>query len=86
MFVDDGIMYFFPSSLRRWYEWKSWDVADADADGATSDSFDYADIMELVINVISIFSPARVESTPGRNADVDVDIISPGGVPRPPDT
>jgi hypothetical protein len=29
-FLDDGIKYFFPSSLHRWYvEWKLWDVASA---------------------------------------------------------
>jgi hypothetical protein len=87
MFVDDDVKYFFLSSLHRWYEWKLWDVADTDADGATSDSFDCADILDLVINVISTFSPARVsDSTPRRDADTDTDIISPGGVRRPPDT
>jgi hypothetical protein len=86
MFVDDDVKYFFPSLLHRWYEWKLWDVADADADGATSDSFDCADIIELVINVISTFSPTRVSnSTPRRGADIDADIIVPGGVRRPPD-
>jgi hypothetical protein len=88
MSVDDGIKYVFSSSLRRWYvEWKLWNVADADAeaDGATSDSFDCADITELVINVVSTFSPARMfDSTPRRDADIDADVICPGGVRRPP--
>jgi hypothetical protein len=84
-FVDDGIKYF---SLHRWYvEWKPWDVASASASAdATSDSFECADILELVINVISTFSPARVSnSTPRRDADIDTDILGPGGVRRPPD-
>jgi hypothetical protein len=56
-FVNNGIKYFFPSSLYRWYvEWKLWSFAN-------EASFDYANILELVINVISIFSP-RVLSTP----------------------
>jgi hypothetical protein len=69
-FVNNGIKYFFPSSLHRWYvEWKLWGIAD-------ETSFDCADILELVINVISIFSP-RVLSTPRE--------IGPGRVQRLPE-
>jgi hypothetical protein len=85
--TDDGIKYFSPSSLHRWYvEWKLWDVASASASAdATSDSFESADILDFVINIISTFSPARVsDSTPRRDADIDTDIIGPGRVRRPP--
>ena len=52
-FVNNGIKYFFPSSLHRWYvEWKLWGITDAT-------SFDCADVLELVINVIFYFLSTR---------------------------
>ena len=53
-FVNNGIKYFFPSSLHRWYvEWKLWGITDAT-------SFDCADVLELVINVIFYFLSTRI--------------------------
>lgn len=51
--IDDEIQYFFPSSLHRWY-------IEAKICGFSDTTFD---ILDFVINVISLFSPKMLSTT-----------------------
>jgi len=54
--IDDETEYFFPSSLHRWYiEWKLCGVLDT--------TFHADNILDFVIDVISIFSPRMLSTT-----------------------
>ena len=55
-YIDNKTQYFFPSSLHRWYvEWKLWGVLDT--------TFHASNILDFVIDVISIFSPQMLLTT-----------------------
>ena len=69
-YIDNKTKYFFSSSLHRWYiEWKLWGILDT--------TFCADDILDFVIDVISIFSP-RMLSTTRR-------VSAAGQVQRPPE-
>ena len=55
-YIDNKTKYFFSSSLHRWYiEWKLWGILDT--------TFCADDILDFVIDVISIFSPQMLLTT-----------------------
>ena len=68
--IDDETVYFFSSSFHRWYmEWKLWGLFDK--------TFHADNILDFVVDVISLFSP-RMLSTTRR-------VSSAGHVQRPPE-
>jgi len=70
--VDGTIGYFFSSPLHSWYiEWKLWGSVDQ-----IQAEFQANNLLELVINVIRLFSPSHL-STKRR--------LGPGCIQRPPE-
>ena len=70
--VEGTTGYFFSSSLHRWYvEWKLWGSVDQ-----VQAEFQENSLLELVINVIRLFSPSHL-STERR--------LGPGCIQRPPE-
>jgi hypothetical protein len=76
---DDKIVYFFPSSLHRWYvEWKLWGPRPSDTNLHALRLANSDNILEFVIDVIHLFSQ-RILSTTRR-------VVGPADyVQRPPE-